>query len=40
VLRASSDELAAHERTLLEINKESKDKCLWLAQDAQASEAS
>ena len=30
VLRASDDELAAHERVLGEIAKESKGKCLWL----------
>jgi DNA polymerase-3 subunit epsilon len=39
VLRATEDEMAAHEKVLLEINKESKGKCLWLEQDAPAAEA-
>ncbi|HTJ96885.1 MAG TPA: DNA polymerase III subunit epsilon [Rhodocyclaceae bacterium] len=30
VLKASDAELADHERVLLEINKESKGKCMWL----------
>ena len=34
VLRASAEELAEHERVLAEIAKESKGKCLWLAQAA------
>ncbi len=32
VLRASSEELAEHERVLAEIAKESKGKCMWLAE--------
>lgn len=32
VLRASDDDLAAHERVLGEIAKESKGNCLWLAE--------
>lgn len=39
VLRASDDEIAAHEKTLQEINKESKGSCLWLAQEAPADAA-
>jgi len=36
VLRASVDELAAHEQTLVGINKESKGKCLWLPPPEEA----
>jgi len=32
VLRASDDELAAHDKVLAAIQKESKGKCLWLAE--------
>ncbi len=32
VLRASDEELAEHERVLAEVAKESKGKCLWLAE--------
>lgn len=39
VLKASEDELAAHDKVLQEINKESKGKCLWIAQDTPAAEA-
>jgi DNA polymerase III subunit epsilon len=39
VLRATEDELAAHDKLMQEINKESKGKCLWLEQDAPAAEA-
>ena len=34
VLRASDAELAEHERVLAEVAKESKGKCLWLAEPA------
>jgi DNA polymerase-3 subunit epsilon len=34
VLRASEDELAAHDKVLQEINKESKGKCLWMEQES------
>jgi DNA polymerase-3 subunit epsilon len=34
VLRACSEELADHERVLAEIARESKGKCLWLAESA------
>ena len=34
VLRATEDELAAHDKVLQEINKESKGKCLWLEQES------
>ena len=34
VVRASAEELADHERVLQEIAKESKGKCLWLAEAA------
>lgn len=34
VLRASEEELAEHERVLGEVAKESKGKCLWLAEPA------
>lgn len=34
VLRATAEELADHERVLGEIGKESKGKCLWLAEQA------
>lgn len=34
VLRASTEELAGHERVLREIGKESKGKCLWQAAEA------
>ena len=40
VLRATEDELAAHDTVMQEINKESKGKCLWLEQEAPAAEAS
>jgi DNA polymerase-3 subunit epsilon len=39
VLRASDDEIAAHEKALQEIDKESKGSCLWLAQEAPADAA-
>lgn len=35
VLRASAEELADHERVLAEIAKESKGKCVWLAEPMQ-----
>ena len=34
VVRASEEELAEHERVLGEVAKESKGKCLWLAEPA------
>jgi DNA polymerase-3 subunit epsilon len=34
VLRASEAELAEHARVLAEVDKESKGRCLWTAQDA------
>lgn len=37
VLRATAEELAAHAAVLAEIDKASKGKCLWLAQEAQHS---
>jgi DNA polymerase-3 subunit epsilon len=36
VLRVTEEELADHERVLKEIDKESKGKCLWLAQASAA----
>jgi hypothetical protein len=36
VLRASEEELAAHELRLAEIDKYSKGKCLWLALGGRA----
>jgi len=36
VLRASAEELAEHQRVLAEIAKESKGKCVWLAEEMQA----
>jgi len=36
VLRPANAELAEHERVLQEINKESKGKCLWLAEPSPA----
>lgn len=36
VLRASGDELLEHERVLKEIDKESRGKCLWLAEVSAA----
>lgn len=40
ILRASEAELAEHARVLGEITKESKGKCLWLAEDAPPKEPS
>ena len=34
VLRASAEDLKEHARVLAEIDKESKGRCLWTAQDA------